>query len=88
MFPVPTAWVDSEKDLLQAIELAKLEKMTQDPAVITYLHLASIYLIQDKVDEAYSKIKKAMWIDKKYPDVIDKLKEINRKRIQGLEKLS
>ena len=80
--------LESEKDLLQAIELAKLEKMTQDPAVITYLHLASIYLIQDKVDEAYSKIKKAMWIDKKYPDVIDKLKEINRKRIQVLEKLS
>jgi len=33
-------------------------------------------------------IKRAMRIDKKYPDVKKKLKEINKRKIQGLERSS
>ena len=77
--------LQSKEDFIRAIDLAN---MNRDPAVIIYLHLASIYLIEDNIDDAYTMIKKAMRIDKKYPDVKDKLKEINKRRILGREKTS
>jgi len=77
--------LQSKEDFIRAIDLAN---MNRDPAVITCLYLASIYLIEDNIDDAYTMIKKAMRIDKKYPDVKDKLKEINKRRILGREKTS
>ena len=77
---------ESEKDFIRAIDLK--HNLNKDAAVITYLHLASIYLIEDNIGDAYSMIKRAMRIDKKYPDVKKKLKEINKRKIQGLERSS
>ena len=78
--------LESEKDFIRAIDLK--HNLNKDAAVITYLHLASIYLIEDNISDAYSMIKRAMRIDKKYPDVKEKLKEINKRKIQGLERSS
>jgi len=78
--------LESEKDFIRAIDLK--HNLNKDAAVITYLHLASIYLIEDNIGDAYSMIKRAMRIDKKYPDVKKKLKEINKRKIQGLERSS
>ena len=78
--------LESEKDFIRAIDLK--HNLNKDAAVITYLHLASIYLIEDNISDAYSMIKRAMRIDKKYPDVKKKLKEINKRKIQGLERSS
>ena len=78
--------LESEKDFIRAIDLK--HNLNKDAAVITYLHLASIYLIEDNIADAYCMIKRAMRIDKKYPDVKKKLKEINKRKIQGLERSS
>jgi len=72
--------LQSKEDFIRAIDLAN---MNREPAVISYLHLASIHLIQENVDDAYSMIKKAMQTDKTYPDVKIVLKAINKRRILG-----
>ena len=77
--------LQSKEDFIRAIDLGN---MNRKPAVITYLHLASIHLIQGNVDDAYTMIKKAMQTDKSYPDVKKILKEINKERIRGPEKTS
>jgi len=77
--------LESEKDFIKALNLSNI---TQDPAVISYYHLASIYMIRGNVDNAYAMIRKAMRVDNKYPDVKNRLKEINKRRIQALEKTS
>ena len=77
--------LQSKEDFIRAIDLGN---MNREPAVITYLHLASIHLIQGNVVDAYTMIKKAMKTDKSYPDVKKTLKEINKQRILGPEKIS
>ena len=77
--------LQSKEDFIRAIDLGN---MNRKPAVITYLHLASIHLIQGNVVDAYTMIKKAMQTDKSYPDVKKILKEINKERIRGPEKTS
>ena len=74
---------ESEKQFIKAIEL---DNMNREPAVITYYHLASMHLIKGNFNEGYNMIRKAMQIDKSYPGVKDKLKEINRLRLQVMEK--
>jgi len=76
---------ESEKQFIKAIEL---DNMNREPAVITYYHLASMHLIKGNLNEGYNMIRKAMQTDKFYPGVLDKLKEINRKRLQIMEKSS
>ena len=76
-------FLGSKEQFIKAIEL---DNMNREPAVITYYLLASIYLIEGSLNEGYNMIRKAMQIDKLYPGVKDKLKEINRQRLQVLEK--
>jgi len=78
-------FLESKQQFINAIEL---DNMNREPAVITYYYLASIYLIEGSLNEGYNMIRKAMQIDKLYPGVKDKLKEINRQRLQVLEKSS
>ena len=74
--------IESKEKFIQSVSLNNL---TRKPAVIAYYYLASIYLIDGNIVESYSMIKKAMQIDKSYPGVKNKLKEINRKRLKGME---
>ena len=76
-------FLESKQQFIKALEL---DNMNREPAVITYYYLASIYLIEGSLNEGYNMIRKAMQIDKLYPGVKDKLKEINRQRLQVLEK--
>ena len=78
----PKLLIESKQNFKKSINLNNL---TREPAVITYYHLATIYLIEAKLNQSYNMIKKAMQTDKSYPGVKSKLKEINRRRLKNME---